>query len=122
MPAALSDHEGLTPEQLKSFNENGFLVIPNYLSRQEIQSLLTTTHDLLENFDLSTHPMTRFTTGDDGDSAGDEKAKHVGDDYFLNSGFLAISWMSVAWSLLASFDPPDESQVLVPSNMTETRL
>lgn len=87
MPTALSNEEGLTPEQLQSFNENGFLVIPSYLSSEEIQSLLSTTNDLLENFDLSTHPMTRFTTGDDDNNgAGDEKAKHVGDDYFLTSG------------------------------------
>jgi ectoine hydroxylase-related dioxygenase (phytanoyl-CoA dioxygenase family) len=80
MPSAV-DSAGLTPEQLESFNENGFLVVRNYLSADEVQSLLTTTHDLLENFDLESHPMTRFTTGDD-----DEKTKHVGDDYFLSSG------------------------------------
>lgn len=78
MPTADS---GLTTEQLESFNENGFLVVPNYLSPDEVQSLLTTTHDLLENFSLDSHPMTRFTTGDD-----EEETKHVGDDYFLSSG------------------------------------
>ncbi|KAH8693864.1 phytanoyl-CoA dioxygenase family protein [Talaromyces proteolyticus] len=75
------DADGLTPEQLQSFNDNGFLVIPNYLSAAEVQSLLSTTHSLLDSFSLDTHPMTRFTTGDD-----DEKTKHVGDDYFLSSG------------------------------------
>ncbi|CRG88140.1 hypothetical protein PISL3812_05167 [Talaromyces islandicus] len=80
MPSVV-DSVGLTPEQLESFNENGFLVVPNYLSADEVQSLLTTTHDLLENFSLESHPMTRFTTGDD-----DNKTKHVGDDYFLSSG------------------------------------
>ncbi|QGA15743.1 hypothetical protein EYB26_003403 [Talaromyces marneffei] len=86
MPGTIVNGEGLTPEQVDFFNENGFLVIPSYLSSEEIQSLLTTTNDLLENFDLANHPMTRFTTGDDGDAEGDEKAKHVGDDYFLSSG------------------------------------
>lgn len=72
---------GLTPAQLASFNENGFLVVPNYLSADQVQTLLNTTHDLLENFSLDSHPMTRFTTGDD-----DTHTKHVGDDYFLSSG------------------------------------
>lgn len=85
MPST-TDSQGLTPEQLQSFNENGFLVIPEYLSTEEVQSLLTTTNDLLDNFSLESHPMTRFTTGDDGEGEGDEKAKHVGDDYFLSSG------------------------------------
>ncbi|OKL63765.1 hypothetical protein UA08_00038 [Talaromyces atroroseus] len=81
MPGAITT-DVLTPEQLQFFNENGFLVIPNYLSAEEIQSLLSTTHELLDNFSLDTHPMTRFTTGDD----GDDSVKHVGDDYFLSSG------------------------------------
>lgn len=85
MPDAVTS-EGLTPEQLQSFNDNGFLVIPKYFSAEEVQSLLSTTHDLLDNFSLESHPMTRFTTGDDEDEEGDEKAKHVGDDYFLSSG------------------------------------
>ncbi|KAK2747947.1 hypothetical protein FQN57_001538 [Myotisia sp. PD_48] len=76
---------GLTPEQLSSFQENGFLVIPDFLSKQEISTLLATTSDLLENFDLSTHPLTRFTTGEDPNDA-DSSTQHVGDDYFLSSG------------------------------------
>jgi phytanoyl-CoA hydroxylase len=74
---------GLTDEQLSSFRENGYLVIPNYLSKDEVQSLLSTTNDLLENFSLDSHPLTRFTTGDDEEK---KDAKHVGDDYFLTSG------------------------------------
>ncbi|KAJ5668535.1 Phytanoyl-CoA dioxygenase domain-containing protein 1 [Penicillium maclennaniae] len=72
---------GLTPEQLATFQENGFLVIPDYLSQSEIESALKETETLLDDFDLETHPLTQFTTGD-----GDDTADHVGDDYFLNSG------------------------------------
>ncbi|KAJ5299931.1 Phytanoyl-CoA dioxygenase domain-containing protein 1 [Penicillium atrosanguineum] len=72
---------GLTPEQLATFQENGFLVIPDYLSQSEIESALKETDTLLNDFDLDTHPLTQFTTGD-----GDDTADHVGDDYFLNSG------------------------------------
>ena len=74
---------GLSASQLASFNENGFLLIPNYLSATEVQSLLSTTHELLDSFDLASHPMTRFTTDDGGT---DKDNKHVGDDYFLTSG------------------------------------
>lgn len=71
---------GLTDSQKSSFQENGYLVIPDYLSPSEIESALAETNSLLNNFSLDTHPLTQFTTGDD------DRADHVGDDYFLNSG------------------------------------
>ncbi|PWY96522.1 phytanoyl-CoA dioxygenase family protein [Aspergillus sclerotioniger CBS 115572] len=73
---------GLTPEQLTSFNQNGYLVLPNYLTPTEITACLTETHHLLDTFPLDTHPLTQFTTGDDPSTT----SKHVGDDYFLTSG------------------------------------
>ncbi|KAL4788617.1 hypothetical protein BJX76DRAFT_344747 [Aspergillus varians] len=73
---------GLTPSQLTSFRENGYLVLPNYLTPEETASLITETNTLLSTFDISTHPLTQFTTGDD---AHDNKP-HVGDSYFLTSG------------------------------------
>lgn len=71
---------GLTESQLASFKENGYLVIPDYLTKSEVDSLLTETNTLLNEFSLNTHPLTQFTTGDD------DTAEHVGDDYFLTSG------------------------------------
>lgn len=71
---------GLTESQLASFQENGYLVIPDYLIKSEVDSLLTETNTLLNDFSLDTHPLTQFTTGDD------DTAEHVGDDYFLTSG------------------------------------
>ncbi|KAJ5769494.1 hypothetical protein N7520_004053 [Penicillium odoratum] len=71
---------GLTDAQVAFFHENGYLVIPDYLSPTEITSVLTEADTLLNNFDLDTHPLTQFTTGDD------DTTDHVGDDYFLNSG------------------------------------
>jgi len=44
----------------------------------KVSELLTETRSLLDNFSLSDHPMTKFSTG--------EKSDHVGDDYFLSSG------------------------------------
>lgn len=75
--------EGLTPSQLAFFRENGYLVIPGFLSPEDITSLLTETNKLLDDFPLESHPLTKFTTGDD---ETDENNTHVGDDYFLTSG------------------------------------
>ncbi|KAG5290371.1 phytanoyl-CoA dioxygenase [Histoplasma capsulatum G186AR] len=82
---------GLTPFQLASFRQNGYLVIPNFLSGGEVSSLLQTTHALLDGFPLASHPLTCFTTGDESDddtsySTNNAKAKHIGDQYFLTSG------------------------------------
>ncbi|KAJ3217143.1 hypothetical protein HK099_005599, partial [Clydaea vesicula] len=57
------------------FQEEGYLVIPNFF--ENYQELLKRSKELLENFDIQTHPKTKFTCKDD---------NHVGDDYFLNSG------------------------------------
>ena len=72
--------EGLTPEQLTFFNENGYLLIPNELSPSTIETLLQDTNKMLTEFPLEEHPMTKFSTG------GDDGADHVGDAYFLDSG------------------------------------
>ncbi|KAI1362346.1 phytanoyl-CoA dioxygenase [Xylaria arbuscula] len=69
---------GLTPSQLADFWRDGYLVIPNALPPTTVEALLAETHKLLDDFSLSEHPMTRFSTG--------EKSEHVGDDYFLSSG------------------------------------
>ncbi|KAL2849256.1 phytanoyl-CoA dioxygenase family protein [Aspergillus pseudoustus] len=74
---------GLTESQLASFNENGYLVVPDYLTPEQTSSLIAETNTLLSSFDLSTHPLTQFTTGDD---AQNPEKPHVGDDYFLTSG------------------------------------
>ena len=74
--------EGLTKSQLNFFHENGYLLIPNYLSKETCQSLLSKTRELLTDFSLADHPMTKFTTG----SGNDSETAHVGDTYFLTSG------------------------------------
>lgn len=69
---------GLTPSQLDTFNAEGYLIIPNAFTPSTVSSLLHETHNLLSNFPLSSHPLTKFSTG--------ESSDHVGDDYFLTSG------------------------------------
>lgn len=75
--------QGLTPEQVDFFHENGYLLLPDELSADTVKKLLERSHRLLEEFSLEGHPMTKFTTGANGEN-GD--TKHVGDDYFLESG------------------------------------
>ncbi|KAI1390017.1 phytanoyl-CoA dioxygenase [Hypoxylon trugodes] len=69
---------GLTPAQQTAFWRDGYVIIPDALPPTTVRALLDETHALLDNFPLSDHPMTRFSTG--------EKSAHVGDDYFLTSG------------------------------------
>ncbi|KAL8901092.1 MAG: hypothetical protein Q9207_005379 [Kuettlingeria erythrocarpa] len=82
--------EGLTPEQLQTYNEDGYLIIPDALSASTTASLLHEAQSLLSNFPLSSHPMTKFSTGDSSSSSSNNKNKtstpHVGDSYFLTSG------------------------------------
>lgn len=69
---------GLTSKQLSAWHSDGYLLLPNALSPQQVSQLMTESHRLLTDFDLKTHPLTRFSTG--------ETSSHVGDDYFLTSG------------------------------------
>jgi len=69
--------EYLSQEQIDQFRKNGYLLIPGFLDHDETKTLYTRAKELLDEFDISTHPMTKFTTGDD---------NHVGDEYFLESG------------------------------------
>ena len=73
-----STTNGLTPSQLDFWDRNGYLLIPDALTPSEIESLLSQTQNLLHDFPLADHPLTRFSTGENSD--------HVGDDYFLTSG------------------------------------
>lgn len=77
---------GLTSKQLASFQRDGYLIIPSYLSPETCQNLLSKTHQLLADFPLVDHPMTKFTTGTDADGNSITQKEHVGDDYFLSSG------------------------------------
>lgn len=70
--------QGLTPEQVAQFEDEGYLIIPDALDADTVSKLLEETHSMLENFSLDDHPMTKFSTGENED--------HVGDAYFLESG------------------------------------
>jgi ectoine hydroxylase-related dioxygenase (phytanoyl-CoA dioxygenase family) len=71
---------GLSEQQRHFWDQNGYLLIPDALDTKSVAALLSETHERLGNFDLSSHPMTKFSTG------GEDGSDHVGDDYFLTSG------------------------------------
>lgn len=66
---------GLTKEQLSTFEREGMLCIPDFLTPEQTAKLLAESKTLLSNCDLSTHPKTTFKTADD---------DHIGDKYFLS--------------------------------------
>lgn len=68
--------EGLTPEQLETFQREGVLCISNFLTSEQIQQLADRSHALLNDFDLKDHPKTQFKTNDN---------DHIGDQYFFES-------------------------------------
>jgi phytanoyl-CoA hydroxylase len=78
-PPISSSPLGLTLDQINTFNKDGYLLIPNALTPSTVSALLAETRTLLTDFPLESHPMTKFSTGQDGNA-------HVGDDYFLTSG------------------------------------
>jgi len=69
--------EYLTQQQIDQFHKNGYIVIPGFLSPEDTNMLLARSKQLLDDFSLDDHPLTKFTTSED---------KHVGDEYFLTSG------------------------------------
>jgi len=69
--------EYLEKEDIDKFDRNGYLCIRGFLTHEETDGLLQRAKQLLDDFDINSHPKTKFTTGDD---------NHVGDDYFLSSG------------------------------------
>ncbi|EPS44691.1 hypothetical protein H072_1326 [Dactylellina haptotyla CBS 200.50] len=79
MSPAATIPQVLSPEQVQFFHENGYLLLENALSPETVAGLKDRTNNLLEDFSLEGHPMTKFSTGEKGN-------KHIGDDYFLTSG------------------------------------
>jgi len=77
-PPSTNPNVGLTPEQVEFWDSNGYLLLPDALSSDTVKELLGEAHQMLDDFSLDDHPMTKFSTG--------EKSDHVGDDYFLESG------------------------------------
>ena len=67
----------LTPEQVDTYRKDGFLVIPDFASPDEVAGMLRRADELVEAFDPSSVPRSIFTTKDQ---------KRTSDAYFLDSG------------------------------------
>ncbi|CEL54154.1 Phytanoyl-CoA dioxygenase domain-containing protein 1 OS=Bos taurus GN=PHYHD1 PE=2 SV=1 [Rhizoctonia solani AG-1 IB] len=74
----------LSPEQVAKFYRDGYLILPDFIPKDETAALLSRAKQLIAEFPLDGHPMTRFTTGEEDDPT--QSKKHVGDEYFLSSG------------------------------------
>ncbi|KAI0302545.1 phytanoyl-CoA dioxygenase [Russula brevipes] len=71
------EYQILSLDQIATFHRIGYIVIPSFLTPDETDALLARSRQLIDEFSLQDHPLTKFTAGDD---------NHVGDDYFLTSG------------------------------------
>lgn len=78
-PPRIDVEEGLSEAQLQSWDNSGYLIIEDALDKHTVSELLADARQMLDDFSIDEHPMTKFSTGEGGD-------KHVGDEYFLTSG------------------------------------
>jgi phytanoyl-CoA hydroxylase len=51
---------GLTKDQLATFEQDGYLLIPDALSPESVSALLQETHSLLDNLSLDDHVSSRM--------------------------------------------------------------
>ena len=70
--------EGLTAQQVEFFDENGYLVLPNFVDEQACLTLRERAMVLAEKYCPSPEEATVFTA--------DGTAVHASEDYFLTSG------------------------------------
>lgn len=67
---------GLSPQQLATFDSEGVICLPDFFSAEQVAAMLSRSHQLLSDLDLSTHPRTQFKTGEN---------DHIGEQYFFDS-------------------------------------
>lgn len=73
----LQDHGALSDAQVAQFQLDGYLVLENFASAEEVAAMLARADELVEAFDPSTVPNSVFSTTDQ---------KKTSDAYFLDSG------------------------------------
>ena len=67
----------LSPKQVDKFHKDGFLVVENFCSDEECDSLKDRCYKIIDEVDFATHPIISYST---------EKRQHASKDYFLKSG------------------------------------
>ena len=75
---------GLTAAQLAQFESDGYLILPAFFPDSEADALKQRADQLLEGFDLATHPRTVFKTAVDGPQTA-SSANQDANKYFLDS-------------------------------------
>jgi phytanoyl-CoA hydroxylase len=72
VPDTSTNQLSLSPKfDVDKFNRDGYFVIPDFLPPETVSLLSNRVIQLLDEFSLEGHPMTKFSTG--------EKEAHVGD-------------------------------------------
>ncbi|XP_046846877.1 phytanoyl-CoA dioxygenase domain-containing protein 1-like isoform X2 [Xenia sp. Carnegie-2017] len=66
----------LSSEQVKRFNDDGYLIVPNVFNNEECQALRDECRKIVDELDLAQHPRTVFKTG---------KQRKSTDEYFMTS-------------------------------------
>ncbi|PWN95964.1 phytanoyl-CoA dioxygenase, partial [Tilletiopsis washingtonensis] len=79
MSASCAADGALSAAQLAHFQRDGYLVLRSFF---DAFAPLARAQQLVQAFQPAHHPLTRFATGDEDEG----EARHVGDDYFLDSG------------------------------------
>ncbi|KAJ3020504.1 hypothetical protein HKX48_000708 [Thoreauomyces humboldtii] len=68
----------LTAEQIQKYQQDGYLVLRDFFTAGDAETLRARAKELLETLDVDKHPKTKFKTGEKDDNSRDE--------YFLDSG------------------------------------
>lgn len=84
------------------FNENGYVVIPNFLHPETVNVLNQRVIQLLDEFAIEGHPMTKFSTGENEAHVGDEVSPLLtllinSTSSLLETKF-GISWRKRQWT------------------------
>ncbi|KAJ9111422.1 hypothetical protein QFC19_001191 [Naganishia cerealis] len=86
-----------------------YLVLPEFFEQDAVQQMLSRAKQLIEEVDLATHPMTAFTTA--------EQGCHVGDQYFLDSSSRISAFFEPS-----ALDPSDPHKLIVPKEQSINKI
>ncbi|KAJ9115060.1 hypothetical protein QFC22_005388 [Naganishia vaughanmartiniae] len=101
--------EALSSEQREIFYRDGYLVLPGFFKQDAVDQMLSRAKELIDEVDLATHPMTAFTTA--------EQGRHVGDQYFLDSASRISAFFEPS-----ALDPTDPHKLVVPKEQSINKI